>query len=298
MTTSDLVPCPVCGSAGTRLYVDGEDRGLVPSSLGSSRTEVSPGRVLRCRTCELGFRQLRPSEEELARLYRRLDGSVYGLEEGARSRTAERHLAIVRHYVRVGRLLDVGCASGMFLRLAAEGGWSVVGIEPAETLAERGKEVLQGRGEILCATLQEASLPAASFDVVTLWDVLEHVPDPVSFLRSSGELLKPGGLLFANVPDLDSLEARLLGARWPLLLPEHLNYFNRGSLKLCGDSAGLTLMRFGRRSASFSIRYVMFRLAQHRVPGAGVGYRIASRSGIGSVLIPVRLGELYGVWRR
>jgi hypothetical protein len=131
-----------------------------------------------------------------------------------------------------------------------------------------------------------------------MWDVLEHVPQPAEFLQTAVSLLNPGGHLFVNVPDLDSLQARLLGTRWPLLLPEHLNYFNRSSLAYCGTQAGLVAIHMGRRKASFSVEYVLKRLGQHRVIGASTISRLASRFGVGRIVVPVSLGELYVVWTR
>jgi predicted SAM-dependent methyltransferase len=73
-------------------------------------------------------------------------------------------------------------------------------------------------------TREAADLGDQKFDAITVWDVMEHVVDPTKIMKTCRELLKPGGCLFVNVPDLDSLQAILLGKRWPLLLPEHLTY--------------------------------------------------------------------------
>jgi SAM-dependent methyltransferase len=297
MATASIL-CPLCGNANMEIHISAQDQCLTHSTLGSSRIDTSHSRVLRCQLCFFGFFARRPSEEELAQLYSGMDSKMYESEERGRSNTAIRHLKIVHRYLTPGRLLEIGCASGAFLRSAVEAGWVVVGIEPSEELSAKAREALMGRGEVLCTTLQNASLPPSSFDAVVLWDVLEHVCDPMGFMRACTSLLRPGGYLFANVPDLDSMQARILGTRWPLFLPEHLNYFNRRSLRLCGTRANLTWMQFGRRPASFSISYVFYRLAQHRVPGASIGYRLVSRLGIGGIIIPVPLGELYSVWRR
>jgi SAM-dependent methyltransferase len=197
-----------------------------------------------------------------------------------------------------GRLLDVGCASGRFLRRAIDAGWKGEGVEPCETLVRKARQVLGSEAQVHFATLQAAPIAKAAFDVVTLWDVLEHVTDPIGFLGLVSSLLKPGGLLFANVPNLDSIQARLLRSKWPLLLPEHLNYFNLNSLKKCSASSGLHWIDSCGRSAAFSLGYVFYRLRQHGVPGSSLAFRLVNKAGIRNLTIPVPLGEICGVWKR
>jgi 2-polyprenyl-3-methyl-5-hydroxy-6-metoxy-1,4-benzoquinol methylase len=290
--------CLVCANTDVELYSDDTDRGLTPSDLGSSRNNVSHGKILRCRACGFGFRAWRPSEEELASLYRELDPAVYERESPGRMHTARRHLGIVRSCVSHGRVLDVGCASGNFLSCAADEGWQVVGVEPSSVLCAKAQDRLRGRGTVLCCSLQNAGLAEASMDVVTLWDVLEHVRDPLAFLRLCASLVVPGGYVVANVPDLKSWQARLLGKRWPLLLAEHLNYFTRKSLALAGEARQLRTVRFGRRPASFSLDYVLFRLAQHHLPGAAICHSLVRGNALGAISIPAYLGESYVVWKR
>lgn len=290
--------CPLCSEKSLEVYIEDREQRITSSAFGPSRTELSPGRILRCQSCRFGFCQLRPSDEELAQLYQQLDIQVYDSENQGRYRSASRQLKIVGQYVKAqGRLLDIGCASGLFLRCALHAKWQVEGIEPCEALAREARELLGPEAQIHCTTLQSARLLAASFDVVTLWDVLEHVPDPIAFLRLAGSLLKSGGYLFANVPNLDSIQARLLGSRWPLLLPEHLNYFNRKNLKMCGMKAGLQWVQSGRCPADFSLNYVFHRLQQHRIPGASLAYRFANCLGVRDLIIPVPMGMICGVWR-
>lgn len=289
--------CPLCGSDRIRLYLDGKDSQLEGAAVGSSRSQVSPGKILRCRACTFGFREMRPSEPELTELYRRLDVRVYESELAGRQRTAKRHFGIVKKFINSGTILDIGCASGLLLKLASDDGWQVYGVEPSEHLYQHARKLLNGRGEILCSTLQDAALPQRFFDAVTFWDVLEHVPDPNSFIQHCASLLKPGGHLFLNVPDIESLPARVLRSRWPLLLPEHLNYFTKRSLQRCVGQAHLQLQRLGRRPASFSVNYILYRLAQHQIPAAEWFHRLSISHPFGKAIIPIPLGELYGVWK-
>jgi SAM-dependent methyltransferase len=287
--------CPVCGAGDARVYLAGRDDTLDSAEFGSSRRRISCGTILRCRACGFAFRRARSTPEELAELYRRMDTRVYEAEAPARERTARTHFGIVRRYVTKGRLLDVGCASGLFLGIAAQAGWQVTGLEPAAELYPRAVQRLAGRGRVYPLTLEQARLED-SFDAIVLWDVLEHVASPRAFLATCASLLSPGGYLFLNVPDLDTLQARVLGSRWPLLLAEHLNYFNRPSLRLCAEEAGLRSVTFGRRSVWFSLEYAAWRMAQHRIPLAPLLYSLSRRCG--SPLVPLRMGETYGVFRR
>ena len=297
-TKCHMIPCPVCSAPRSQIYLDDHVRNISSASMGSSRTQVGHGRILRCTDCRFGFSEYRPDDEALADLYRTLDNRTYDSEQSARLRTAARHLRIVERHAQLGRLLDVGCASGMFLRAAADKGWDVVGLEPSRSFFESARQNLNGSGQVFCTVLQNAPLPTRSFDVITLWDVLEHVTDPVAFLRSCESLLKPGGLLFVNVPDLSSIQARLFGARWPLLLQEHLNYFTPESLSRCAVSAGLEWIKFGHRPVSFSIGYIFYRLRQHQFPMAHFAERVVSRVGLSGTVLTIPLGEIYGIWRR
>ena len=292
--------CLVCSSANVGVYHKDADDNLDATKMGSSRTRLSPGTILRCRACGFAFRESRFNEQQLADLYRDMDPAVYQAELRGRIRTASRHLRIVSESLRpngAGELLDVGCASGLFLSEALDAGWRVTGLEPSQALFTQAVERVGSCGTVLPVILEEADFGASRFDVITLWDVLEHVVDPMNFIRRCRDLLKPGGYVFLNVPDLDSFEARVLGRRWPLLLPEHLNYFNRPSLKLCAEKCGFQVIRFGRRRSHFSVQYVLYRLLQHRIPLARL-VSSAARTAIGRVLVPVSLGETYAVLRR
>ena len=288
--------CPVCGRSPAKLYLNGPPHALDPAAFGSSRTKLSFGRILRCTDCGFGFSESRPTEDQLRELYRQMDVGAYESETPGRVRTARRHRKILQRYAtQPGRILDIGCASGRFLAECAAAGWTVVGLEPSESLCEEARQLLGGRARILQTTLQEADFPESGFDAVTMWDVLEHVPSPREFLQKAVSLVRPGGLLLANVPNLDSLQARVMRGRWPLFLPEHLNYFNRESLAMCDRQSGAHLIRLGSRPVSFSIGYVLHRTGQH-VPQLRPLGHLASRLGIADWVVPVWMGELYAVW--
>jgi SAM-dependent methyltransferase len=222
---------------------------------------------------------------------------VYEAEQGSRLRTAAKHLKLLNSASAKGKLLDVGSASGVFLEQALRAGWHVQGLEPNAELW-RKSAVRLGEERVLNTMLERAPLPPASFDAITLWDVLEHVVDPGSFLKLCAGLIKPGGAVLLKTPDLNSSTARVLGAKWPLLLPEHLGYFTRASLCACAERAGLRPLSFQRGAVTFTAGYFLRRASQHGIPLARWGGRLIERSFLGNLHLSLRLGELYVILRR
>ncbi len=170
--------CPLCEADKAEVWIKAPEAALDASVFGSSRQSVSPGTILRCRVCGCGFRETAPTQEQLTRMYAAMDPQAYEAESASRARTALTHLGLLRRYANPGRLLDVGCASGVFLERAASAGWNVLGIEPSERLFEQASARL-GRDAVLRTVLSDSDLPPNSFDAITLWDVLEHVTEPV-----------------------------------------------------------------------------------------------------------------------
>jgi 2-polyprenyl-3-methyl-5-hydroxy-6-metoxy-1,4-benzoquinol methylase len=225
-----------------------------------------------------------------------MNTDVYEAEQSNRVQTARRHARMLDRRAAKGSLLDVGCASGIFIHEASRRGWRVTGIEPNTHLAARAAKLVP-TAAVRNTTLEEADLEPGSFDAVTLWDVLEHVADPTGFLTSCRRLIKPAGTILLKVPDLDSWQARIMGASWPLLLPEHLSYFTRASIRACAERAGLETLATARGAVTFSAGYILYRMSQHSVPGAKAGYRAIRSTGLGGIPIPMRLGELYAFLR-
>lgn len=123
-----------------------------------------------------------------------------------------------------GRLLDVGCGSGVFLERMRDFGWTVCGLELAADVARR----VQARTQIPIhiGTLPHRDFAPQSFDVVTMWHVLEHVPNPRQVLKSAAELLSPGGLLVVEVPNIESWSFARFGSSWcGLEIPRHFQHF-------------------------------------------------------------------------
>jgi 2-polyprenyl-3-methyl-5-hydroxy-6-metoxy-1,4-benzoquinol methylase len=161
---------------------------------------------------------------------------------------------------RPGRLLDVGCGDGVFLARMHGLGWDVHGVEPDSAAAAAAGRRHHLR--ITTATVEDAALPPASFDVITMSHVLEHVHDPVEVLVECRRLLKPGGRLIVATPNAESLGRVVFRRRWMHWdIPRHLFVFSTRNLKRCGQIAGLEIeeLRTSARSAFFSLPHARFR---------------------------------------
>lgn len=153
------------------------------------------------------------------------------------------------------RLLDVGCSSGAFLGAAVKLGYAAEGVEPAAkaaaTAQAAGLNVHQG-------LLEEAAFAGASFDTVTLLEVIEHLKEPLPLLREIQRILKPGGILLVGTANADSWQARAFGAHWDYLSIAkhggHISFFNPHSLEKLAAQAGLSRALLKTRSVRFSDR--------------------------------------------
>ncbi len=198
-------------------------------------SRLAPLPFLACPRC--GFGQRDDRELEAA-----VDGSADGHGcDGAGEAVAADGLRDRRRDARVrldwigprlpagGAVLDVGAGRGAFVEQAAARGLRAWGIEAAPAFARYATEVLAV--DVRSGLVQEHGLPEASLDAITMWHVLEHLPRPADVLRALRAALRPGGLLCVEVPNADSVVARVLGADWPGLRPEvHVGQFTPGAL--------------------------------------------------------------------
>jgi SAM-dependent methyltransferase len=153
------------------------------------------------------------------------------------------------------RLLDVGAGSGKLVRYLIGRGVLARGLEPAHPIFDR---FLKGDPAFTCAMLRDyRSADGRPMDVVTAFDVLEHVADPASFLGDISAQLKPGGLLFISTPDVGSLAARLFGRRWHFFSPYHLSFFSKRTLVAAAGARGFSLVDFRRRGRLRSVGYMV-----------------------------------------
>lgn len=216
--------CAVCGSRErARLFREG------------------PFHVVRCGGCGLVYVTPRLPAEALPAVYgeaywrsacpSQRGYADYLADEPLYLRTFRRRVRFLERYLpRRGRALDVGCAAGFFLQVLRERGWEVRGVEPSPAVARHAREA--AGLEVHAGDLASAPFEPASFDLVSFWDVIEHLPDPADALRRAAALLREDGVLVVETQNVESAFARLLGRRWHHYKHlEHLHHFSPATLE-------------------------------------------------------------------
>lgn len=235
------VPCNLCGEDKTRLLAVKFGLSLVV-----------------CRRCGLIYASPRLSAEAIQERYESPDFFDEYLRIFQADRRSFNPRIFRSHWAAVldalgaasppGRLLDVGCAAGFFIKAAAERGWQAQGVEISRVASGYARDIVGV--PVLTGTMESAGYPSGSFDAVTMLDFLEHARDPSAALEEAFRVLKDGGMLLLNTPDVQSLSRRILGVDWAVLSPgEHLFVFSEKSLRSLLQKAGFTSVSIRNRLA-------------------------------------------------
>lgn len=230
METITYQACPCCGSADIGEVLSAEDYTVSHASFS----------IWECRACTLRFTQHVPSAAFIGQYYR---SSEYVSHSETRKGLINRLYHMVRNYTLQskkklvqevtgktgGQLLDIGAGTGAFAAVMQNSGWTVTGLEPDETARKNAREYhnldLQEPGRLY-------HLPPGSFDVITLWHVLEHVHDLHGYLQNFHRILQPDGKLLVAVPNYTSYDAELYGPYWAAYdVPRHLYHFSPAAMR-------------------------------------------------------------------
>ena len=192
-------------------------------------------KLRKCVSCGLAFHTEFSNEQGLRDYYTQ----YYGEDNLAFSPITEARfqslVSTFEPYRATNRILDVGCGSGHFLKVAIAMGWSAYGTE----IASGAFDQLERLGiNSFCGRLESANYADEFFDVVYCSEVIEHLIDPGSLLREIARVVKPGGLLYLTTPNFNSLSRRLLASKWRVFSKEHICYFTPGSLARALGEAG------------------------------------------------------------
>jgi 2-polyprenyl-3-methyl-5-hydroxy-6-metoxy-1,4-benzoquinol methylase len=274
------VPCPVCGVSA------------------APAERVGAATYYGCPVCETLFQHPMPTIEAMrAYVDAEYAGGVYNDYVAAanlKSLTFAGRVRAIEKRIGRGRLLDVGASCGFFVEQALRSGFDAYGIELSSEAIAMAPEGVRERlilGDV--NTLDLARLEP--FDVITAFDLIEHVFDPLKFLRELARVAKPGSWVVISTPDVSHLLRHVLRARWPMFQPlQHTVLFSPRSLRLALSSAGYDQISIGPATKTLTADYLAGQINMY-LPAAVNLYRRASRAipeALRTRPINVNIGEL------
>jgi SAM-dependent methyltransferase len=247
--TSEPGPCPVCGASGAQVWLRAPDR------FHGRHNQYS---LVRCPDCSLVWLVNAPQPHEMQAHYTEAYDRLIS-EAGEKSVARwDFRVRAIKEMKESGVLLDLGCSSGAFLQSLSAADWKLYGIEMSAESAKAARRMTGA--EVFVGEVLQADFPPAFFDVITCFDVLEHLYEPRRVMEKVAEWLKPDGIFYVLVPNIDSAEGRVFGSYWHgLELPRHLFHYSPASLAFLAKSAGLSQVSLETRRNSAvgtSLRYV------------------------------------------
>jgi len=242
----EKINCPLCGCEKNELFLKTQDRFNLNDGL--------KFKIVACSECKFTFLNPRPKPESISAFYESEDYQPFlstqsGLNFWDRIYLAVRSFTLagkrrkIFKLKRRGSLLDIGCGTGEFLYEMRGHGWQVEGLEMEKKAAEFART--EYNLSVQTQELQDCDFSDQSFDVITLWHVLEHLYEPKESLKKMRNLLKDNGFILIAVPNISSFDARFYKTNWVALdAPRHLFHFTPETMRAFCKTAGLVIQEF------------------------------------------------------
>ena len=249
--------------------------------------------IYECSDCGLKFVYPQPSTTELEAIYDDSyfsRGNKYSSSQQEKDPNEVLKLQKIRQFIASGNLLDVGCATGEFLQLAQEQGFHVTGVELSPYAAGIAKKTIHNihNGELLSAPLN-----SAQFDLVTLWDVIEHLENPSATLHHVNTLLTEDGLLFLTTGDIGALWARILGRHWQLLTPpQHIFFFTTPAMTRLLQRYGFEIVEIRSWKKQVKLGFALFKAQESFGNWISPAVWLAKKLGIAEWRLSLNLGDM------
>ena len=265
--------CPLCDSTQIAPFLTASDRFHM-------RREMY--QLLRCSLCSAVWLDQPPRPDQMAIHYDHdYHEAITTAGEAYPETRWGRHREVIARYKQGGAILDIGCSSGAFLRAMKGESWKLHGIEMEASTAERARAATGA--EVFVGDVDDAPFRPESFDVITAFDLLEHVYRPRQFLGNVMRWLKPGGIFFTMLPNIDSWESQLFGSYWyGLELPRHLFHFSPRSLRHLLTDLGFEELLVMTSTVSYAERSVGY-LYVEALERAGFAPVAPSQAQVGSL---------------
>jgi len=280
--TFENVKCNLCGSNNYKILYkpryEAETQHDLIQKFRAAGDETLVDQVVKCKKCGLIYITPRIKDELIIKGYSGGSDETFVSQAKGREMTFAKSMKLIdEYYPSKGKILDIGTAGGSFLYAAKNDGWDVYGVEPNKWMADWGRK--HYGINIKPGTIFDHHFPDNSFDVVTLWDVLEHVPDPSKLLTEINRILKKDGILVVNYPDIGSWIARLLRRKWMFLLSVHLYYFTPRTVRKILEKKHFKVLKIKPHFQSLALGYLAFRTKAYSKFIGTIGEKVVKKIG-------------------
>ena len=254
------------------------------------------GQIVKCGKCGLVYTNPRLKSEYVYRQYQAAIDPVYLAEKKGRHLTFTHSLNEIEELAPKGKILDVGCYAGFFLEVAKERGWQIYGLEPSVWASQYARDTLGL--DIKTAAFEQAGFSEKEFDVVTLWDTLEHLMSPVGTLKQVHRVLKDEGLICASTINIDSLFARVLGGKWPQLMQMHMYYYSPDTLSKLFTRCGFKITSIRSHKKVLRAGYLIGKIGHFSSKLSNILSLLSKKLGIDNFPVTVDFGDLITIYAK
>jgi len=251
------------------------------------------GTIVQCEKCGIAYVSDPITQEEISNFYRLSEDETYLEEQNAREWTFKLYLWKLNRHLskKKGKLLDIGTNTGLFVKLALEDGFDAVGLEPNKEAVNFAKK--KYNLNLINKPFEKNTFPDKSFDVVSMWDVIEHFTDPVSEMEKVYKCLKPGGVFVFSTIDHESLAAKAAGTNWPWFMEMHRVFLSKNTSEYYLKKTGFNRVEFSPHWRFLSLGYSATRFRAVSYTLGNLAKKLGGIIGINKFLIPYYANDLY-----
>ena len=210
------------------------------------------GRIVKCEKCGLIY--VNPQEENIEKLYEKTEDENYEKSKESRAITFKRDIEYIEKFEKRGKILDMGCSSGIFLEVAKNNGWDIYGTELSEWGYKKAKKITPN---IFNKKLGDCNIKNDFFDVVTMWDLIEHLTNPNEELERVYKILKKNGLLVLSTPNIGSCFSKIMGIKWLNIIRMHIFYFDKKTIKKILEKNGFKVIKIKSYPRTIILKYAI-----------------------------------------
>ncbi len=246
------------------------------------------GPIVKCSNCQIIYVDEELTQEQVSTYYECANDPLYFDEQEARRITFQKHL---KKLPKRGNLLDIGTNTGLFVKIAQDSGWDATGLEPNKWGVEYAKK--NYGVNLVNKPFEKGTFKKESFDVVTMWDVIEHFTDPVFEIEKVFEIIKPNGVFAFSTINPESLLAKAMGSRWPWYMEMHKVFLNKKAAEFYLKKAGFKKIIFSPHFRNLSLGYLATRLKAINPLFSKIIIKFIFSLRINKIIVPYYANDLY-----